>query len=101
MARVALPRLAGPREAVADLLEEQNVAGDLAGDSLVVFASELTSGSSSFADELVREALEERKAQHLVLVGPPKLFQERVVASAERRGFSERVRTASGAEVAV
>lgn len=101
MAKVTLPRLAGTREAVADLLEEQNVAVDLEGDSLVVFASELTSGSSSFADELVRESLEERKAQGLALVGPPKLFEERVFASAERRGLSGRVRTVSGAEVGV
>ncbi len=101
MAKLILPRLAGTREAVADLLEEQGVAEILQGEDLVVVANELTSGSSSFADELVREALEERKAQGLVLVGPPDLFTARVLASAERRDLSHRVRVASGAEVGV
>lgn len=97
MAKIELPRLAGTREAVSDLLEDQGVAARLDGDDLVVFAHALASGSPSFADELVREAIEIRGADHLVLVAPPELFAERVRDAATRRGVDARLLDADAA----
>lgn len=101
METLLLPRLVGTREAVRDLLAEQDVSGSLAGESLVVLGRDLASGSSSFADELVVEVLERRKADHLILVGMPDQFVRHVRESAARRDVSERVSLRSGAELGV
>lgn len=101
MATLELPRLAGTREAVSDLLADAGVSVSLAGQDVVVFARALASGSPSFADELVRAVLEVRGADHLILVGSPSLFATRVREAARRRGVYDKFQEAQAAEVHV
>ena len=101
MEQIVLPRLAGTREAVGDLLSAQSVPSRLSGQTVVVLCRELASGSPSFADELVKELLEDRAAAELVLVGPPARFQHHVEAAAVRRDVADRVRLGTGAELGV
>lgn len=101
MQLIVLPRLAGTREAVGDLLAAHEVPGPLSGQTVIVLCRELASGSPSFADELVKELIEDRAAAELVLVGAPALFQRHVEAAAVRRDVAGRVRLGSGAELGV
>lgn len=101
MEQIVLPRLAGTREAVGDLLAAQSVPATLAGDTVVLLCRALASGSPSFADEMVKEVLVERGADELVLVGSNERFLHHVSAAAERRAVAERVRVGSGAELGV
>ncbi|SDQ10237.1 hypothetical protein [Quadrisphaera sp. DSM 44207] len=101
MTEIVLPRLAGTRDALRQLLHDQRVGDDLGGRPAVVFCRDLVSGSPSFADELVREVLEVRGARELVLVGAPDLFWDRVAQAATRRGRAGAVRRMSAAEVVV
>jgi hypothetical protein len=101
MEQLRLPRLVGTREAVRDVLDEQGVRPTLAGEQVVVLARDLASGSTSFADELVKELLCERDAAELSLVGAPERFVEHVRAAAARRGVADKVHVRSGAELGV
>ncbi len=101
MEQIVLPRLAGTREAVGDLLAAQAVPSPLSGQTVVVLCRELASGSPSFADELVKELVEDRSAAELVLVGAPARFQHHVQAAAVRRDVAGRVRLGNGAELGV
>lgn len=92
MNSLLLPRLAGTRELVGDLLREQELPDSLSGCPLVVYARDLSSGSSSFADQLVCEGVLDRGASEILLVGAPPAFAERVKAAARRRGVGPRVR---------
>ena len=100
MFALRLPRLVGTREAAVDLLDAQDVARDLRTADVVVFCDDLATGSASFADELVRQVLTERRGGHLVFVGAPQLFWSRVTEAAERRGVPDRVTQRSAAEAA-
>ncbi len=97
METLTLPRLVGSREAVRDLLAEQSISEDLSDDGLVVLCRDLASGSSSFADELVFEVLQRRRAPELVIVGAPIRFGQRVEESASRRGVEHQVSIKMGA----
>lgn len=101
MQTLVLPRLAGTREAVADLVAEQKLPGDLRGTDVIVVGADLLAGSSSFADELVKETLVQRHADHLVLVGVSGVFDERLRAAAERRGVQGKLRHKSAVEAGV
>lgn len=101
MAQVTLPRLAGTREAVTDLFEAQAISPRLSGDMLVVLGRELASGSTSFADELVKVAIVDRGADELVLVGAPGRFIEHVQGAAQRRHVADRVKVRSAAEAGI
>lgn len=101
MEHLVLPRLAGTREAVYDLLAEQDVPKELAGQTLTVHARGLASGSPSFADQLVKVVLEERQAEGLIILGAPQRFIGHVLASAERRGLRPRVSTTAEAAAGV
>lgn len=101
MEQLRLPRLVGTRAAVADLLSEQHVAGALGGDRLVVLCRDLAAASATFADELVKQALIDRGAAELTLVGAPERFVADVHAAAERRGVADRVQVRRAAEIGV
>ena len=101
MPQLRLPRLVGTREAVTDLLAEQQVPASLRDEPLVVLCRVVASGSTSFADELVRQVVEVRDARELVLVGAPERLLRYVRDAAGRRGVSSRVVARSGAEVEV
>jgi hypothetical protein len=99
VARLRLPRLAGRRDEVGDLLAAQHVPDDLHDRDLAVLCRDLTAGSASFADELVRVAVEQRGARTLILVGAPERFVAHVRAAGDRRGVPSRVAVRSWAEV--
>ena len=94
-----LPRLVGTREVVGDLLADQDMPKDLTGQRFVVLCYGLTSASSSFSDELVKEILQERHAAELALVGASDRFLGLVRAAAARRGVEQQIVELSGAEV--
>src|SRR4051794_13457768 len=78
---LVLPRLVGTREAVNDLLVDQEVPQALAGERVLVLCRRLASASTSFADQLVKTVLVEREASELVLVGAPVRFADHVLQS--------------------
>ncbi len=96
-----LPRLVGTREAVRDLMIDQGVSSSLRAEPFVVLCRDLATGSTSFADELVKTVLEDGGAQALILVGAPDRFLNHVQSSAERRHVAGKVVVGSGAEVGV
>jgi hypothetical protein len=99
--RITLPRLVGTREAARDLLAEHRVPPTLAGEQVVLLCRDLASGSTSFADELVKDLLVDRAAAELVLVGAPERFVDHIRATAARRDVGSRVHVRTGAELGV
>jgi hypothetical protein len=84
---------------VADLLEEQGLAADFAGQRVVVSCRELSSGSPSFADELVSELLDHRHASEVLLVSCPPKFRNYMLEAASRHGRQDAVVVARGEDV--
>ena len=96
---LVLPRLAGTRDLVSQLLADQRVPADLHGATVVVLARELASASASFADALVREVVEVRGARELALVGAPDHFVQQVDGAASRRGVAGSVHRRAATDV--
>jgi hypothetical protein len=96
-----LPRLAGTRPAADDLLAEYNVPGDLSGQAVVLQCRDLSTGSASYADQLVLRLLVMADAKQMTLVAPPQKFLDRVQASADRRNVADRVVVETAGQVAV
>jgi dihydroxyacetone kinase DhaKLM complex PTS-EIIA-like component DhaM len=101
MVRLRLPRLVGRREAVADLLTTQQVPPALLDEDVVLLCRDLATGSASFADELVKDLLQQRGAARLLLVGAPERFVEDARAAAVRHGVDGRVLVRTAVEVGV
>jgi len=80
---------------------DQSVSKELAGEQVFVMCRNLASGSTSFADQLVKELLVERKADDLILVGAPQRFASYVLESADRRGVRSRVNVQASAQLSV
>jgi hypothetical protein len=89
---LVLPRLAGTREAARDLAEDQQLPPTLRDLHVELLCGELASGSTSFADELVSILFADRNAASVELIGAPYRFVNHFRASADRRGFADRVR---------
>lgn len=90
MVQLLLPRLVGTREAVADLMDDQELPDTFDGADLIVRAADLVTGSTSFADELVKEAFV-RRATGVVVEGAPRRFSDHVRVAAERQGVAKKV----------
>ena len=101
MTRLDLPRLAGRREEVTALIAEQRVPPSLDGEVLVALCGALVGASESFADELVRQVLVERRAAELALVGVSDEFATSVGEAAVRYGVARRVHRRRAVEVGV
>ncbi len=99
MVELTIPRLAGTRDAVVDLLREHDVPQDLAGTTVVISGRDVVASSASYVDELVRQVLDVRAAAELVLVSPPDQFRDRVLEAAQRRGVTNRVRVTTAVGV--
>ena len=65
--------------------------GDVAERRLVVDATDLISGTSSFAAQLVHRLLVEGKADELIIVGAPDEFGQYVVDDADHAGVADKV----------
>jgi hypothetical protein len=96
-----LPRLAGTRPAADDLLAESNVPDDLSGQVVVLQCRDLSTGSASYADQLVVRLVEMADAKQIILVAPPRKFLARIQAAAQRRGVPDRVSVETADRVAV
>lgn len=81
-----LPRLVATRQAVADLLTEDNLPADLTGETVVVVGRELSASTASFADELVKE-LAARNASRILLLNTPEVFTKDAESSAQSRNY--------------
>lgn len=71
MQTIVLPQLAGSREA-ANLLISR--VGNVEGQSVVIDARDLISGSTSFADELVVRLVKDKRVAAIEVVGPDEEF---------------------------
>ena len=83
---IQLPRLAGTREAARELIQRSGVAHG--GETAVLLSARLlTTGTISFADEVVK-LLQEAGVNEVVLAGAPQRFEHLVKTAAARRGLS-------------
>lgn len=71
MITLVLPSLVAGRDLADDFVDQ---LGDLTDAEVVVDARELTSGTSSFAAQLVRRTLVDGRAKQVVVVGAPSTF---------------------------
>ena len=86
-----LPRLIGSREAVRELL----AGTPLAGKVVVLNARELRSASPSAADEFVKFALVEGRAETLEVIAAAPHFCRDLEASSRARGVEARLKELS------
>ena len=68
--------------------------GDFPGQPIVVDATGLRSGTSSFAAQLVQRVLVDGKASALTVVGAPDEFDAYLADAAQRAGVADRLTTA-------
>lgn len=86
---IKLPRVVGTRPAVAPFLAA--LAEDLRGHTVVLDCRALLSGTPSFADELVKQVLRDRRADELLVLGANSDFSADLASAAEARDVSDRV----------
>ncbi len=86
---ISLPRIVGTRPAVAPFLVD--VPGDLRGQRVTLDCRALLSGTPSFADEMVRVLLVERRAEELMVLGANEDFASDLAASAREHGVFDRL----------
>lgn len=101
MQRLRLPRLAGTRELVHELIAEQGLPASLEGEVLVALGADMVAASESFSDELVLEIVVRRGADELTLVGSPKALVEHCTIAAVVHGVEGRVRVRRAVEAGV
>lgn len=99
--RLVMPWALGTREAVTELIAEQQVPESLTGERFVLLCRDMRACSATSADEIVRVIIEERDAGELVLVGARERVVEQFRKSAWRRGVYFRCAVRSAAEVGV
>ncbi len=84
-ADLTLPLFVAGRDFAAEMADR---LGTVTDRSIVVDATGLSSGTSSFAAELVHRVLTEGKATELILVGAPTQFVEYAQEAAESDGVA-------------
>jgi hypothetical protein len=77
------------------------VPSNLDSDDVVVIGNRVASVSASYADELVKELLQERRARAIVLVGASEHLTERLRNAAARRHVEDRLRASSAVDAGV
>jgi uncharacterized Fe-S center protein len=81
-----LPMYVAGRDFADDVVDQ---LGSLTGRSIVVDATGLASGTSSFAAQLVSRVLVDGKADELIVVGAPDQFNEYAREAAEADGVAD------------
>jgi hypothetical protein len=84
-ADLTLPLLVAGRDFAGEMADR---LGDVTDRSIVVDATGLSSGTSSFAAELVTRVLADGKAAELIIVGAPVQFVEYAQEAAQAAGVS-------------
>jgi len=92
MLRIKTPGHAGSRDQAIELVRP--LAEDLTGQSVLVDCSNLVVGTPSFMDEIVKQILQQRRAETLEVSGGPARARQLLERSAENRGVRDRVRAA-------
>lgn len=99
--QVELPRLLGTRKAARDTVEQAELPPDLNDHSVIVLANRVASVSASYADELVKQLLEDRNAEEILLVGASPHLEERLNDAVARRHVKGTVRRTTASEAGV
>lgn len=86
---ITLPRVVGTRPAVAPFLD--HLRADLKGETVVLDCRSLLSGTPSFADEIVKQVLADRRADELLVLGANSDFGADLAASAAAHGVIDRL----------
>jgi uncharacterized Fe-S center protein len=89
-ADLTLPLFVAGRDFADDMADQ---LGDMSGRSIVVDATGLSSGTSSFAAQLVTRVLVDGKAAELILVGAPAQFADYARDQARHAGVLEALHT--------
>lgn len=87
---VVLPRVVGTRPSARAFL--QQIPEDLAGQDVVLDCRGLVDGTASFADEIVKVVLHDRRADSLLALGPGDDFATDLATAAQDHGVSDRFR---------
>lgn len=90
-ADVYLPMFVAGRDFADDIADR---LGEVAGRTVLVDATTLRSGTSSFAAQFVRRILVEGKAAELLVVGAPQQFVDYLTEEAAHCGVSDALTTA-------
>lgn len=91
MTTLALPELVAGRDFADDLID---TLGPIAGQPVVVDASDTFSGTASFAAGLVERLLVREDAADITLAAAPEKFARYVQSAAAELGVTDRVRLA-------
>lgn len=89
-ADLTLPLIVAGRDFAAEMADR---LGDILDRSIVVDATGLSSGTSSFAAELVTRVLVDGKAAELIIVGAPDPFVEYAQEAAAAAGVTDALHT--------
>ena len=81
---IRLPRLAGTRDAARQLVDKAGL--DESGVAVFLSARLLTTGTVSFADELIKD-LQERGVASVTMAGSPARFEQMLKTAAARRRY--------------
>lgn len=87
--RIEVPKHAGARDQAHDLA--RSLGDDLAGHEVVLECANSVVTTPSFLDEIVKQVLEERRADVLRITGASSRAQLLLERAAENRGFSDRL----------
>lgn len=82
-----LPRLVAGRDYADDMV---STLGTVAGQDVVVDATKLLSGTTSFAYQLIERLLADERANSVLLVGAPVDFAEYATAAARELHVTDR-----------
>lgn len=82
-----LPRLVAGRDFADDMVE---TLGGVVGQDVVVDATKLLSGTTSFAYQLIERLLADKNANSVLLVGAPTDFAEYATAAAREFHVTDR-----------
>ncbi len=82
-----LPRLVAGRDYADDMVK---TLGELLGQDVVVDATRLVSGTTSFAYELIERLLADENANSVLLVGAPADFAEYATSAARELHVTDR-----------
>jgi hypothetical protein len=92
MLLIETPDHAGSRDQARELARP--LAADLTGQTVTIDCSNVVVATPSFTDEIVKQVLEQRKAEALEIRGASARATELLERSAENRGVRGRLRLA-------
>ena len=86
---ITLPRLVGTREKIQLLTD--HLPNDISDSSVLIDASNSAAIAQCCADELVKQIIQDRNAQRMIIVTEQESFARRALASAAIRCSTDRL----------